>query len=196
MSETENTRTESEAIAESETQPSDPALEAQEIAAEQDAGSAEDDWKARYEEMNDKYLRVLAETENFKKRMQRDRADEKAFAAQGAVMAVLPVVDNLERAVDATQKQLEGKETDPLLKQLFEGVELTLKQFDSALQKLEVERIECEVGKPFDPNLHQALFQEENAELDEGSVLEIMQPGYRLAGRVIRPSLVKVSRKP
>ena len=170
-----------------------PAEEALQESVEQ---PAEDDWKSKYEDANDLYLRTLAETENFKKRVQRDRQNEKALAAKDAVLVMLPVIDNLERAVKATKDRLKGVEADGGLKQLLEGVELTVKSFEGALTRLQVSRVDCEIGKPFDPNLHQALFQEENAEMDEGSVLEMLQAGFTLGGQVIRPAMVKVSRKP
>ncbi len=152
--------------------------------------------QARFDELNDRYLRSLAEMDNYRKRVAKERGDEKAFAAQDTVSLFLPVVDNLERALASAQKHQGQSGEDPTLDQLVKGVELTLKQFGSALEKMQVKPIPAEVGKPFDPHQHQALLQEEHAEFEEGSILEELQKGYTLAGRVIRPSMVKVSRKP
>lgn len=147
------------------------------------------DLQALLDEANDRYLRVLAETENFKKRVQRERSEERQYSTQETVLAFLPVADNLDRALQAALKLGEAG-------QLVKGVELTLRQFEDILRRLGVEAIAVEIGKPFDPTQHQALFQEEHAEFDEGSILEMLQKGYKLGERVIRPAMVKVSRKP
>jgi molecular chaperone GrpE len=151
--------------------------------------------QAELDDANDRYLRMLAETENFKKRVARERSEERQYAAQETVLAFLPVADNLERALQAALKS--GKlADDPALANLVKGVELTLRQYDEILRRLGVEQLAVEQGKPFDPNEQQALFQEEHAEMEEGSILEMLQKGYKLGGRVIRPAMVKVSRKP
>lgn len=163
---------------------------AAEAAAEAEvAAEAAPDFKALYDESNDKYLRMLAETENYKKRVQRERSDERQYAAQETVLAFLPVADNLDRALQAALKQGEAGN-------LIKGVELTLRQYEDVLRRLGVEAIESTIGKPFDPHLHQALFKEEHAEFEEGSILEVLQKGYRMGERVIRPAMVKVSHKP
>jgi molecular chaperone GrpE len=151
--------------------------------------SLEDTLRAELSEANDKYLRVLAETENFKKRVQRERVEERQYSVQETVLAFLSVADNLERALQAAVTHGEAG-------QLSKGVELTLRQFEDVLRRLGVEPMVVEKGQPFDPKLHQALFQEEHAELEEGSILESLQKGYKLGERVIRPVMVKVSRKP
>lgn len=145
----------------------------------------------QFDALNDKYLRMLADTENFKKRVARERTEERNYAAQETILAVLPLADNLGLALQAAKKNPEGS-SDTLVK----GVELSLRHFEDILRRMGVEVIPAETGKPFDPNLHQALFQEEHAEFDDGSVLDVMQKGYRIGDRVIRPAMVKVSRKP
>jgi molecular chaperone GrpE len=149
----------------------------------------EEKLRAELDEANDRYLRMLAETENYKKRVQRERSEERQYSSQETVLAFLPVADNLDRALQAALKHGEAG-------QLVKGVELTIRQFEDTLRKLGVEPLAVEVGKPFDPNAHQALFQEEHAEFDEGSVIEVLQKGYKLGERVIRPAMVKVSKKP
>jgi molecular chaperone GrpE len=138
-------------------------------------------------EANDKYVRVLAETENFKKRVARERVEERAFAAQEVVVSLLPIADNLERALKAAHAA--GDVEGPLAK----GVELVLKQFEDALKKQGVSAVETVVGQPFDPQVHQPLLQEPAPGQPEGAILEVLQKGYRLGDRLLRPSLVKVA---
>jgi len=147
-------------------------------------------------EAQDKYVRTLAETENFKKRMARERVEERAFSAQEVVQAFLPVVDNLERALAAAKAAGDSSAPDSPLSQLEKGVELVLRQFEDTLKKQGVVAVEATVGKPFDPNLHQPLVQEEGSGHDEGAVLEVLQKGWRMGDRLLRPSMVKVAAKP
>lgn len=155
--------------------------------------SPEEILKAQLDELNDRYLRMLAETENYKKRVARERAEERVYAAQDTIRMVLPIADNLERALETVPIEARG---DGALSQLVKGVELTLRQFEDVLRRLGVEPIAAELCKPFDPNFHQALFHEENAEHDENAILGVLQKGYKMGDRVLRPSMVKVSRKP
>ena len=150
---------------------------------------AEEKLKAELAEANDKYLRMLAETENYKKRVQRERSEERQYSVQETVLAFLPVADNLDRALQAALKHGEAG-------QLVKGVELTLRQYEDILRRLGVDTLAVEIGAAFDPNAHQALFQEEHAEFEDGAVLEVLQKGYKLGERVIRPAMVKVNRKP
>jgi molecular chaperone GrpE len=145
-------------------------------------------------EAKDKYLRTLAEVENFKKRVARERVEERAYAAQEVLQSLLPVVDNLERAL-ASAKGPDGAAPEGPLGQLVKGVELVNKQMEDALKKQGVGLVETVVGQPFDPNFHQPLLQEPS-EGDEGVILEVLQKGYRLGDRLLRPSMVKVSVKP
>jgi molecular chaperone GrpE len=187
---------EQETKAEQEPQPDSDAtaIEAASESSQSPGTSLEEKLRAELDEVNDKYLRMLAETENFKKRMARERVEERQYAAQETVLAFLPVADNLDRALQAALKNQSTGSSDP--GHLSKGVELTLRQFEDILRKLSVEVIPCEVGKPFDPEMHQALFQEQHAEYEDGSILELLQKGYRIGDRVIRPAMVKVSRKP
>jgi molecular chaperone GrpE len=147
--------------------------------------------EAELAEAQDRYMRNLAETENFKKRVARERVEERAYAAQEVVLSLLPLVDNLERALNAAKAQ--GGEAEGPLAQLEKGVDLVLKQFEDALKKQGVAVVEAPVGMAFDPNLHQALLQEPSSEHDEGAVLEVLQKGYKMGDRLIRPALVKVA---
>jgi len=145
-------------------------------------------------EAKDKYLRTLAEVDNFKKRLARERVEERAYAAQEVLQSLLPIVDNLERALASTRGP-DGAAPEGPLGQLVKGVELVYKQLEDSLKKQGVVAVETTVGAPFDPNFHQPLLQEPS-ELEEGAILEVLQKGYRLGDRLLRPSMVKVAVKP
>ena len=152
--------------------------------------------EAELAEAQDRYMRNLAETDNFKKRVARERVEERAYAAQEVVSGLLPLVDNLERALAAAKAQAPSTssgQADSPLGQLEKGVELVLKQFEEALKKQGVIAIEAPIGQGFDPNLHQALLQEPSSDHPEGAVLEVLQKGYRMGDRLLRPTLVKVA---
>ena len=142
-------------------------------------------------EAKDKYLRTLAEVDNFKKRVARERVEERAYAAQDVVTSMLPIIDNLERTLAAAQAS--PAQENAALGQLLKGVELVAKQMEDALRKQGVMVVEASVGQIFDPNLHQPLLQEESADAVEGAILEVLQKGYRLGDRLLRPSMVKVA---
>jgi molecular chaperone GrpE len=165
-------------------------------AGEEPQLSREQQLEAELGEAKDKYLRTLAEVENFKKRLARERVEERAFAAQEIIQAVLPVADNLERALSSGKAQAPAPGADPALEQLIKGVELVVKQFEDVLKKQGVVPVDTPIGKPFDPHQHQPLLQEPSADHEEGAVLELLQKGYRLGDRLLRPSMVKVATKP
>jgi len=159
--------------------------------------SREQELERSLAEAQDKYVRVLAETENFKKRLARERVEERAFAAQEVVQAFLPVVDNLDRALAAAKAAAgDAQGAESPLGQLEKGVELVLRQLEDALRKQGVVGVEAPLGKPFDPNLHQPLVQETDDQHDDGAVLEVLQKGWRMGDRLLRPSMVKVAVRP
>lgn len=136
--------------------------------------------------LKERLLRVSAEFENYKKRMAREKAEFLRFANEGLILEFLPVLDNLERAM-ASARAAAG--STPLL----EGIEMIVRLFRSTLEKVGVKPIEA-VGQPFDPGFHQAVAQVESPQGDANLVVEEIQKGYLLEGRVLRPSMVKVSR--
>ena len=148
------------------------ALEAALVKAEQ---ARKDAW--------DKYVRAVADLENHRRRSKRDLDDAKADARTRVLKEMLPVIDNLERAVLHG-----GGDGDPVL----EGVRLVLRQFTTALERLEVTAVIAE-GQPFDPNLHEAIGQQES-DAPPGTVVSVLQKGYRLADRLLRPAMVVVAR--
>ncbi len=145
--------------------------------------SAENAAKESYEKM----LRAAAEHENHKKRMQRESEDFRKFANESLIKALLPVVDNLERAVESAGAD-PSKE-----KAIVEGVKMTLSGIYKVFEQFNLKSLESE-GKPFDPNFHQAVMQQETAEHPENTVLKEMQKGYLLHDRLIRPAMVIVSK--
>ncbi len=137
------------------------------------------------EEYYDRLLRTQADFDNYRKRVQREQANLLRYGAENALHEILPVVDNLERAVDSARKHEESNS------QLREGVELILTQFNDALGKLGVRPIET-VGHPFDPNKHDALIRVHAPDVSEGAVVDEIRKGYYLHDKVLRPAQVTV----
>ena len=135
----------------------------------------------------DSALRAQADAQNVKRRAEQDVEKARKFALEQFARELLPVVDNLERALEATAGQ--GEEVKPIT----DGVELTLKSFTDALVKFNVAVVDPQ-GEPFDPNLHQAMSMVENNDVEPNSVIAVMQKGYTLNGRLLRPAMVMVSK--
>jgi molecular chaperone GrpE len=142
------------------------------------------DLDAKAAQNYDRYLRALAELENFKKRTARDRADLIRAAGEDILSEILPVIDNLERTLEHLNEN-----ADP--SKILEGVALIKKQFLKALEKAGVTRID-QVPAPFNPEIHQALQRVEDKNVADDTVVEILQSGYLLNGKVVRPAMVKV----
>jgi len=146
------------------------------------------DLEAQLQDANERALRSHAELENFRKRSQRELADERRYAVVPLVRDLLPVVDNLERAIAAAEKAEGGSA-------LLSGVQLVATQLAAILKAHQCVRIEA-VGAPFDPNFHEAIGQEPSDEYPAGTVSRAFQAGYKLHDRVIRPAQVFVSTGP
>jgi molecular chaperone GrpE len=136
-------------------------------------------------ELNDKYLRLAAEFDNYKRLAQRDQRDQIRFGNEQLLKELLPVVDNLERAVKASKN---GGSPDVLI----QGVDLTLKQLTAALSRFHVIPVET-VGKAFDPATHQAVTSVASEKIPEQHIVDEFQRGYRLHDRILRPAMVSVS---
>ena len=132
--------------------------------------------------LQDRLLRTAAEFDNYRKRMDKERRDLAEYTAGEAIKDLLPIIDNLERALQASALD------DPLRK----GVELIHKQMLEILRRRGVTPIEA-LGADFDPNLHEAVTQEESAQHREGEVMEELQRGYKVGDRLLRPAMVKVA---
>ena len=135
----------------------------------------------------DAALRAQADAQNAKRRAEQDVERARKFALERFCSELLPVVDNLERALEAASG---GEEA---IKPIAEGVELTLKSFLDALRKFNIETVDPQ-GEPFDPNLHQAMSMVENPDVEPNTVIAVMQKGYTLNGRLVRPAMVMVSK--
>jgi molecular chaperone GrpE len=138
----------------------------------------------------DLYLRERAEMDNLRKRHQRDKEDAIRFANDRLLKEMIPVLDNLERAVEHAEQ---GEDDDS--KGLLEGVNMTITQFRKALEDFGIKPITA-IGEDFDPNLHQAMGQIESAEQPPNTVVNEFQKGYLLHDRLLRPSLVIVAKAP
>jgi molecular chaperone GrpE len=136
-------------------------------------------------ELNDKYLRLAAEFDNYKRLSQRDQRDQIRFGNEQLLKELLPVVDNLERAIKASR---EGGSSDVLI----QGVDLTLKQLAGALTRFHVIPVET-VGQPFDPATHQAVTSIASEKVPERHVVDEFQRGYLLHDRILRAAMVSVS---
>jgi molecular chaperone GrpE len=140
----------------------------------------------------DRLLRTLAEMENLRKRTEREVADARAYGISAFARDILTVADNMHRAMAALDDELRAK-ADTSLKALLDGVELTERELLNVLEKHGVKRIDP-LGQKFDPNRHQAMYEIEDASVPAGSVLQVVQAGYLIGERVLRPALVAVSK--
>jgi molecular chaperone GrpE len=143
---------------------------------------------AKADENWDKYLRTVADFDNYRKRAAREKEELARFTTERVVTALLPTLDNLERAIDAAQTH--GAENSALL----QGLTQVHSQFRRTLMEFGLQEIIAGAGQPFDPNLHEAVSQIESPEHAEGHVVEQFQRGYKLAERLLRPARVVVSK--
>lgn len=143
-------------------------------------------------ETKDRLLRALADMENLRKRTEREVADARLYGISAFARDILGVADNMHRALQALDEELRTK-ADDATKAMLEGVELTERELMNALEKNGVKRIEP-LGQKFDPHRHQAMFEIEDASVPSGSVVQVMQSGYLIGERVLRPAMVAVSK--
>ena len=166
----------------------DEAVESETLEGDINALQAElDAMRDEMARMKDHSMRALAEAQNMKRRAEIDVDNARKYGAEKIVTELLPVVDNLERALQAADAELDG------VKPVLEGVELTLKGFLDALAKSNVEIVDPH-GEPFDPAVHQAMTMIDNPDVESNSVVAVMQKGYRLNGRLLRPAMVVVAK--
>jgi len=143
-------------------------------------------------DLRDKALRTLAEMENLRKRTAREVADARTYGITGFARDVLGIADNLQRALDAVPAETR-ESADPMLKALIEGVELTERSLLNALEKNGVKKFDPS-GEKFDPNFQQAMYEVPDASVPAGTVVQVVQAGYMIGERVLRPALVGVSK--
>jgi molecular chaperone GrpE len=142
----------------------------------------------------DRLLRTTADLDNLRKRSRRELDDTRTEARTKVLREMLPVMDNLERAMEHAQSETTGTGGGGAAS-VIEGVKLVLRQFAQALERCDVVAVDA-VGKPFDPNLHEAISQVESAEHASGSVVQALQKGYTIGSRLLRPALVVVAKAP
>lgn len=164
--------------------------EAETTATGEDVLSLEEQQGAEIAELKEKLLRAMAETENIRRRSQKDKEDALNYSVTKFARDMLNISDNLRRAISAVAD--EDRENEAV-KTVLTGVEMTESELLSTLSKHKVQAIEAE-GKKFDPNLHQAMFEIENPDVEPGTILQVMQPGYVISGRLLRPALVGVAK--
>jgi len=156
----------------------------------EEAGDALEIALAEAEKFRDLALRSEAEMQNLRKRSERDVQNAHKFGVERLVQNLLPVMDSLEKAIE-TSEQAQTPEDDPQL----EGLRLCLKLFSEVLEKEGIVVVDP-LGTPFDPNLHEALSLIENPDLEPNSVMAVIQKGYQLHERLVRPAMVMVSKAP
>lgn len=153
--------------------------------------NVEDELRAEIASLKDQLLRSLAEVENVRRRVEREKQDTTKFAVANFAKAVLPVADNLERALSAASPEARAK--DDTLKNLCVGLELTQNELRASLERFGVKQVDA-LHKRLDPNLHQAMFEIEDASKPVGTILQIMQHGYTIHERLLRPAMVGVAK--
>ena len=174
--------------------------EAQSENNEEDADSEEENTKETEEDilkeeiktLKEEKIRVLAEMENLRKRFEREKIDSIKYGSVNFARDILSPGDNLERALSAINEEEEHPQS---IKNLIEGLLMVKKELSTALEKNGITKIDS-LDKKFDPNLHQAMMEIENDDLDEGVVVQEIQTGYMMHDRLLRPAMVGVSKKP
>jgi len=151
------------------------------------AGSPEE----RVRELEESLKRAVAEQENLRKRMEREKADTARYAIANFAREVLGIADNIERAIDAVPK--DAAANDQALKTFLEGIEVTERELHKAMERHGIAKLNPE-GEKFDPNFHQAMFEIPTTDMPSGMVMQVVQPGYLLEDRVLRPAMVGVSK--
>lgn len=141
-------------------------------------------------ELKDRLLRSLAEIENVRRRADKEREDTAKYAVSNFAREIVSVADNLRRTLDSAQK---GGDGDGVLKALLEGVEMTQRGLHATLEKFGI-RVVDPLGQKFDPNLHQALFEVPDTGKESGTVVQVVQQGYQIGERLLRPAMVGVAK--
>ena len=166
-----------EETTETEAEPAEVTVE--DAPAEDDTAALE----AQLKEKSDRILRLQADFENFRRRTAKEKEELAAVITQNLLTDLLPLLDNFERAMAVEQTDGEAFQ---------KGVEMIFTQLREVMDKHGLENIEAE-GKPFDPNVHQAVMRVENPEVEDGTITQVLQKGYQAKGRVIRPAMVQVA---
>jgi len=177
-------------------------LEAEEIESEETSIESEQEpvepLVVEVDEISDlknQLLRTLADNENNRRRYEKEKENLSVYVISNFAKEMLSVLDNLQRALEVSNKiDIENKDIDNNTKNFIEGVQLTEKQLNSIFEKFKISIIKS-LNSKFDPNIHQAMFEIENNEVDEGTILQVIQEGFKIEDRLLRPALVGVSKK-
>ena len=161
-------------------------------AAERDAFAVIEALNAENSELKDRVLRTLAEMENLRRRTEREVADAKTYGVTSFARDMLTVVDNLARALEHLPAEAR-KNADPHLQSMIEGVELTARDLEAVLGRHGVRKLDPK-GQKFDPNFHQAIFEAPDETVPAGTVSQVVQSGWTIGDRVLRPAMVGVSK--
>jgi len=185
---------------EDDIEPKEDALEEQPTVDVEDAlneALSEEDPQAAIEaelaETKDRMLRALADVENTRRRAKRETEEARKYAVTGFARELLEVADNLSRALESVSVEIRGSDE---VKPLIEGIELTQRSLAACFERQKITRVEPAVGERFDHNRHQAMFETETADHAPGSIVQVMQAGYVIADRLLRPAMVAVAKKP
>jgi molecular chaperone GrpE len=143
--------------------------------------------------LKDRVLRTVAETENVRRRLEREKSDAAQYGATAFARDMLSIADNLTRAVSALPQ--DGQATSDALKPVLTGIEMTMKELSNVFQRHGIARIES-MGQRLDPNRHQAMMEIENGEVEPGTIVQELQAGYLIKDRLLRPALVGVAKAP
>ena len=157
----------------------------EEAAAEEKDGKAEATEKAAAEAESERYMRLMAEFQNYKRRAAKEKTDTLQYANEKIVGDLLPVIDNFERALATETDDLEG---------YAKGMQLIFEQFKKALENAGLEEIKA-MDEEFDPNVHNAVMTDNIEDKDDGKITKVLQKGYKLRDKVVRPSMVAVNKK-
>ena len=173
-------------------QESQPQSQPQEEAQETQEQNPCEEVEQKLQECEDKYLRVHADFENTKKRLEREKFQAIEYALEKFAQDLLPALDSLDMALAAVSK--ENLNAEEAVEELKKGIELTIDQFIKAFNKNGIEVIEIEEGGEFNPHMHEAILQVEDKEKSKGQVVQIFQKGYRYKERILRPAKVSVAK--
>ena len=166
----------------------------QDVNKETQGGGTQDlSIEEKLEDAENRILRTLAETENLRKRYEREKEDLSNYVISNFAKETLSILDNLQRALSSIKTD-ELKKNDKNILKFVEGIELTEKQIIAIFDKFKIEKVES-LDASFDPNIHQAMFEVESEDKEPGTVVEIVQEGYKIGDRLLRPALVGVSKK-
>ena len=182
------------ATADAVTEAEQAAQAAAETAPEEERSPREAELEAELQDTKERLLRALAETENLRRRNMRDLEEAHKYAISNFARELLEVADNLSRALDAVPPR--AREEIEFVRNLADGIALTEKALLTTFERHQIAKVIPEIGEKFDHNRHQAMFEVATAEQPPGTVAQVLQPGYTIADRLLRPALVGVAKAP